>query len=835
MYNTRQHYLGLAIGLLMSSTSMAATISGKITDEQGAPIAGAKVTLEGSHKQAVSGEDGSYIIENVDPEHVHLHVYSINHVHGDKDVGKIGDTYNADFVLAPSSIENIVVTANTIQTSVLESVTPVTVISAKELRERQAPTLGETLSSTPGVHSSYFGPVASSPIIRGTDGPRVKVVQNGLDTSDASRIGPDHNVATDVSTAHQVEVLRGPATLQYGSGAIGGVVNIVDNRIPKEKFDGVQGEAEVRFESAGDERFGKIDLTGGTGDWMFHVDAFDRKTDDYDIPGYELAEPHEEDVEGTLNDSAIDTTNFTLGTSYITDSGYVGFAYENLDNFYGIPGHSHGHEDEHEHDEDHDEHEGEEHEAEADESVNLSVDMDRYQVAGELFKPFDGFSSLKFSGAYTDYEHTEFESGAVGTVFANETSEARFALHHEDFNGWHGVFGLQYSNVEFSALGEEAYTPPSETDSFALFIIEEKRFDNVTVQLGGRVEQTDISVDPFTIDFALHEEHDEHDEDHDEDHEDEHEHEEEHDHEDEHEHDELALDLADFSYTSVSLSAGAVWEYQPGYSIALSLSRSERAPSHQELLSAGNHISTQTYDLGAIFTLDDDHLELSSASIEEETSTNIDITWRRYIGDWGITLSAFYNSVDDYLYQANTGLIAEAFEHDHGDEDHDEDHGDEHGEEEHGEEGFPVYRFLQDDAKIYGFEAQINYQINDMWDVEVFGDYIRAEVDSDNLPRIPPMKIGAELGFEHQNWFGDVEVIWYDKQDDVAQFETATDGYTLVNLSVNYQYQSADLDWVFFLRGTNLTDEEARVHTSFLKDQAPLPSRGVTLGVRASF
>lgn len=839
MKTSRLSLISLALSSALSVYANAATITGKVTDTDGNPIADAVINIEGTRLETRTAADGSYQLNNVDPEHVHFHVYSIDHVHGDKDAGKIPDNYEANFVLERSSIENIQVTANLLRTSVLESVTPVTVLSAETLRKKQAPTLGETLSSTAGVHGSYFGPVASSPIIRGTDGPRVKIVQNTLDVSDASRAGADHNIATDVSTATQVEILRGPATLQYGSGAIGGVVNVVDNRIPKSVPESTTGEAEVRFETVNEERFGKFDITGGSGNIAWHLDIFDRDTENYTIPGFAETEPHEEDEPGTLENSSINTQNITAGLSFIGDEGYFGFAVQSLENFYGVPGHAHGEEED---DHDHEEEGGFGEEEE--EVVNLDVDMDRYQVAGELYSPFEGISSIQFSGAYTDYEHTEFENGSTGTIFTNETTEGRLSFFHEDFGGWHGVFGLHLSDVDFAAVGEEAFTAPNNTNSYALFLVEEKKFDDITLQFGARVERTELEADPFEVEFEIFEEHhdeDDHDEDHeDEDHDDEHEDDHDDDHDDEHDHAAVEFNLPEYSFTSVSASLGAKWEYQPGYSLSLSLARSERAPSHQELFSAGNHIATSTYDLGLVFDIDDEELVQSANDINEEISTNIDLTWRKFSGDWSFSVSAFYNQIDDYIYQTDTGLVAVAAEHDHGEEEegHEEDGHEEDGhEDEHGEEeaGFGIFRYLQDDADIYGIEFDTQYRFNENIKLSVFGDYIRAEVDSDNLPRIPPMRLGSELSFEGNNWYGDLEVIWYDDQDDVSQFETETEGYTLVNMSMNYVHQTDSLDWTFFTRLTNITDEEARVHTSFLKDRAPLPGRSLTLGVRATF
>lgn len=831
--------------VLLSSFAQAADITGTVTDQNGKPVEGAKVTFEGTKKFALTDANGKYEFLNFDPKdnHLHIHVYSVNHIHGDRDYGVIDGNITADFTLAESNLDNIVVTANALQTSVLESVTPVAVLTEDVLRRNQAPSLGETLKGTPGVHSTYFGPVASSPIIRGTDGPRVKIVQNGLDVSDVSRVGPDHNVASDASTATQVEVLRGPATLQYGSGAIGGVVNVVDNRIPSSLPDAFTGEVEARYETAGEEEFARFDLSGALGDNIaFYLDGWDRSTEDYEIPGFAEVEPEEGEESGTLEGTAIDGNSLTAGISFIGDNGYFGVSMQTLDNYYGVPGHSHHHHEE-DHDEDHDDdhEEGEEH-SDEEESVNLDVDMDRYQWAGEWYTPFEGIESVKFSGAFTDYTHTEFEGESVGTTFKNETTENRLDFTHEDIGGWHGVLGFHMSHTEYEAIGDEAFSPPSETDTFAMYLVEEKRVGDVIWQLGARLEATDLSAEPVTIDLEI--EHEEHDDDHDEDHDEEHD----DDHDDDHdEHDEehvpVSFIINDLEYSSYSLSGGATWEYQEGYSASFSLSHSQRAPSHQELFSAGEHIATQTFELGLLFDLDEDgEVVTASRSQQEEVSTNLDLTLRKYSGDWGYTVSFFYNQVDDYIYQDNTGLYVghgeHEDEHDH-DEEHDhedehEDH-DEHGDEHSEEEETPIFIFRQSDADLYGFEAQAHYQLNDNWRVDVFGDYIRAELSDDNLPRIPPMRLGTEFSFDYQNWYGNFGVTWYDDQTKTAAYETSTDGYTFVDASINYVHQANGLDYTFFFNGKNLTDEEARVHSSFIKDQAPLPGRSFTLGVRAQF
>jgi len=813
--------LSLSIAGLLSAPVYATTVTGKVTDTAGQPVAGAEVKIEGSRRVAFTDENGVYRFDDVKQPHIHLHVYSSNFIHGDNDLGDVDTDQNVDFVLKPASVENIVVTANALQSSVLESVTPVTVIGAEKLRKIEAPTLGETLKNAPGVHSTYFGPVSSSPVIRGNDGPRVKIVQNGLDVSDVSRVGPDHNVATSLASATQVEVLRGPATLQYGSGAIGGVVNVVDKRIPQYQLDGVEGEAETSYSTVNNGSYTRADVTGGSGNIVWHVDGFYRDTDNADIPGFASIDPSEDEPNGELESSAMETRNVVAGLSYVAEEGYFGFAVEQLDNEYGVPGH--GHEDEHdEHDEEHDEldgnHEDEEHEG--GEGVLLDVDMTRYQAAGEWHSPIQGLTNLKFAAAYTDYQHAEIEDGEPGTVFTNESSDIRLSAYHEEVNGWHGVLGVQFNHSDYNAVGEEAFTPGNSTSSYALYVIEQKNVGDVTFELGGRLERTTLDADASEIELeVLQEAHE--GEEHDEDHEGE-----------EHEEHAVAFTFPDYDFTSVSVSAGANWEYQEGHSIAVTLSRSERAPSQQELFSAGQHLATQSYEVGLVFDMDDEgHIEETLKGVKEEVSTNLDLTFRKFTGDWGYSVSFFYNQADDYIYQTSTGLIA-LTEH----EEHDEDEAVEEEHDEHGdEEGLPVYYFQQADADIWGFEAETYVDFSDSLRLTVFGDYIRAEVEDDNLPRTPPMRFGSELSYVNDGLSADVGFTWYDEQNNVASFETTTDGYTLVNASVQYEFATQNIDWVVFARGDNLTDEEARVHTSFLKDQAPLPGRNFTMGVRALF
>jgi iron complex outermembrane receptor protein len=298
----------------------------------------------------------------------------------------------------------------------------------------------------------------------------------------------------------------------------------------------------------------------------------------------------------------------------------------------------------------------------------------------------------------------------------------------------------------------------------------------------------------------------------------------------------------------VSVSAGVVWDFTEGYNVGVSVSRSERAPSPQELLSFGPHIGTGTYEVGALFAMHDDEdgmqIGLTDEVIDLETSNNIDLTFRKTEGSVGFVFNAFYNRVDNYYYQIETGLFAPDG-HDHGSHDHgghdDHDHGhddhnsaDESGHEHEGE--LPVFITQTDDVELFGFEAQVAWQVNDEFKASFFSDYVRARLQNGgDLPRIPPLRLGGQFSYQFDQLGAFVDVIRYQEQDRVSNLETATDGYTMVDVNVTYDFQLVEQDLSAYFRISNLTDTEARVHTSFLKDIAPRPGRSFAFGIRGFF
>lgn len=786
--------------LSYTPTLIAQTISGKIVNQQDQPISGALVKINGNKQEVITNEQGLFTLVDLTAGKVELHTSAKNYAHNNQYIIiNQDDISSVNIKLSSSVMEILDVYATPLHTSTIESALPVNVIAGDELKLKQASTLGETLKNEVGVHSSFYGSVASSPIIRGLDGPRVLITQNGLDVGDASRVGADHAVATETSTATQIEVLRGPATLFYGSGAIGGVINIVDNRVPTSTD--TLSDWLLQYNDVANEQQAAFSVQTGHEQFAFHLDGFWRDAGDYQLPkGFDAHafeegqadehDEHEEEQGSHLTNTSSKTSGFTIGSSYLFEQGYIGFSYGKLTRDYGIPGHAH-------HEEDHDE------ENENELGTGAKMKQDRLQLLSKVDFSNSFIKQLNTKFAYTDYQHKEIEAGLIGTTFSNRSIEIKADIHHREYLGWQGAWTFHFKNSDFKAVGEEAFAPPSNTDSLAIAWLEEKHFGELLLQLGARIERVTIDANDTTIGFP------------------------EHDHYDEHE----QVSFSQQIFNPFSTSVGLVWDYQTGYNLGLSFAVSQRAPSAAELFSFGPHIGTGTFEVGAMFELspedDEIHVEISSEDIEVETSYSIDLTWRKFEGDFGFVVSVFYNHVKDYYYQQDTGLQFK---------------------NEHDEEGLPILIYQQDDVDMYGLEAEFVYQISSPLKATIFGDYIKAELAdggesfgsamNSSLPRIPPMRIGASFNYQGNSFDSEISANHYAKQNDFAPLETATSAYTLIDFNYNYYLDGMSFrnsDMVLYIKGSNLTDEVAHVHSSFLKNVAPLPGRNFSIGVRGSF
>jgi iron complex outermembrane receptor protein len=359
-------------------------------------------------------------------------------------------------------LETITVTASPLAASEETMAQPSQVMGGEELRRKRASSIGDTLAQEPGVQSSSFGAGAGRPVIRGFDAARVQVLENGIGSLDVSTISPDHAVTVEPLRAQQIEILRGPATLLYGGGAIGGVVNVVTDAIPRERLDAPTGAAEVKGGSANRLRDGGFDISAPASDsFVLHADAYKRRTKDYDIPGAARRDDPESPV-GTLPDSAVDSKGGSVGGSWVGDRGFLGASVSTFRSDYGIP---------------------------SGEGSSISLKQQREDISGELNNPFPGFTKAKIRAAFNDYEHREITAdGETATTFRTKAWESRLELVHLPWSGFEGALGVHVQDRDFSALGEEAVVPRTKSSSVAGFIVEKRNWDAFGIEAGMRVE-----------------------------------------------------------------------------------------------------------------------------------------------------------------------------------------------------------------------------------------------------------------------------------------------------------------------------------------------------------
>ncbi|MEQ1598978.1 MAG: TonB-dependent receptor [Methylotenera sp.] len=491
------------------------------------------------------------------------------------------ETENID--LAP-----VAVTGNPLGVGSDELVVPVSVLNGRELSLRREGTLGETLNGLPGVSATRFGPNASRPVIRGLDAERVKIMQNGVGILDASSLSFDHAVSVDPLIIEQIDVVRGPAALLYGGSAMGGVVNAIDHRIPKEKLNGITGRAEARFGGADDTRNGAAVMDVGNGQFAIHADAYKRKTNDLEIPGFAVSKRKSQadgtprENRGKLVNSASDGDGGALGASLTFDNGYVGLSYSTLDNLYGVV---------------------------AEEEVTIDMNSDRWDFATEFTDLGTTINRVKFRMAHTDYEHKELEGAEVGTTFTNRGLEGSMEAGHSAiplFNGLglNGVFGFQFDNSNFEAIGAEAFVPSVNTQNRAMYIYEELPINQHKITFGARAGHTTVdSKDNATFGVGQNN-----------------------------------------SFNPNSFALGGLYRIDDNWSLTSNLSHNERAPSYFELYANGAHIATGQFEVG-------------NTQFDKEKSNGIDAQIRYKDAKNSFSVGAYYTRFSNFIGLFDTGNV----------------------------------------------------------------------------------------------------------------------------------------------------------------------------------
>ena len=663
-----------------------------------------------------------------------------------------------------TTLDEVVVTANRFDQTLFQQVQPATVLKGRDLQLKLQATLGETLNNEPGVSSTSFGPGASRPVVRGLGDDRVRILQNGTSVLDVSNVSPDHAVAVDPLTVRSVEVVRGPATLLYGPNTIGGVVNVIDDRIPQERFAGTYptGKFETSAGSADDLFSQSGAITWGAGPLVFHLDGFNRDTDDISIPGFARSEALRKadplpagtpEPRGTLPNSATESRGAGLGASYVWEKGYLGFSYSGVDSTYGTV---------------------------AEPDVTIGLRQRRWDMRGAVYSPTPWIKEIDYKLGYSNYDHTEFEGSAVGTQFLIEGYDGRVELLHEKIGLLEGAIGFESQQSQFSALGAEAFLPPVETNVNSAFFFEEIPVDSFRFQFGARYDrQTNETETNAAFGPGV-----------------------------------------DREFNAFSTSAGIVYTPVEDYAIALAVAYTQRPPTYVELFADGPHVATGTFEVG-------------DRNLGTEDSISLDLSLRKRAGRITGSVSAFYYRFNDFISAQPTGKIDPV-------------------------DALPIYAYRPIGANFYGGEIETTFHLlepvaalsvtgsksptppatsDSQLDLILRADYVHAEDRStgEPIPRIPPFRMGAALDYSQGPFDARLEGQFAAAQHRHADYELPTDGYFLVNASVSYDLKLGDVATTVYLKGTNLTNAEARQSTSFLKDISPMAGRGVIAGIRAEF
>ena len=669
------------------------------------------------------------------------------------------------------------------------------VLQGEALERELSDSIGATVAHQPGIHSASFGQAVGRPVVHGLGGARVRVMEDRIDSMDVSTGSGDHAVAVDPFLANAVEVLKGPSTLLYGSGAIGGVINVDNGRIPQGEDDALAGQLLLRATDNGNGRNSAFRLDRG-GKVAWHIGAFTRSADEYEIPGFtrserlraeeeheeheeehdehedehdehedEHEEHEEEEVFGHLPGSFSEAKGGALGASWIGERGLVGGSASRLSYRYGLPGHSHAHhDDDHDdghaddHDDDHadDGHDDDHEDEHGEESGTLDMEQTRLDFEAVVANPMLDFTALNFRFGSNDYEHIEIEpNGEVGTRFAVKAFEGRIELAQLDDVGVDGVVGTQFARRSFSAIGEEAFVPPVDSTFVGGFLLGERSLDSFDLESGLRLER--VRHDPEAD--------------------------------------------SEVSFTVASATVGIV---VPAGSALLGLhgGYSARAPVAEELFSNGPHLAVGSFEVG------DPGLGVESAWHGSAT-----LAWRNERVELNAT--AYVYAFQDYIYSFATGDM---------------------------EDDLPVVRYGQANALLRGVDFAASFTVavfgGGRLQTSVLFDTLAAELDiagNDTLPLLPPARAGVGLHLDHERYRADLDFLRVFAQDDSAAFELPTDAYNDLRLHMAANFAVGASDLRLFLQGRNLTDAEQRHHTSLIKDVAPAPGRTVEIGVQLSF
>ena len=677
-----------------------------------------------------------------------------------------------------ATTRDVIVTAP-VQQSERDVLQGTSVLTGEALTRDLRPSIGETLARLPGVSATSFGPTASRPILRGFQGERIRVLSDGIGAIDVSNTSVDHAVVIDPLLAERIEVLRGPSALLFGSSAVGGVVNAVDTRIPRERpANGYRVRGIATYGSAANER--SIESAGDVAvgaNLVLHADGSYLKAGDLRIGGYALSPvaraavlsqvgrpqtpaPGEDPIDfaasaairDKLPNSAAETWTAGAGASIITDTGQLGVSYSHYDSLYGVPiryATAVGQEQE---------------------APRLDIVQNRVDLRGEVETGGGVLDRIRVRVGHATYRHYELEEdGSVGTAFYNNGTEGRLELVQAKKGGWSGASGVQYFNRLFDVQGDEAFLPRNETNQTGLFTVQQLDLGGFKAEGGVRYEWTDLTAknDPAQRFFAGRR-----------------------------------------SFQALSASLGGSYGVTDTVRLGVNASHTERAPSGEELFANGAHGGTQAYELG-------------NPDFRLEKSWGVEATAHVHAERFNLDASAYYNWFTNYISdnQVDQAICAAAAAPSGRDAD------------------LPCFQSQQGDARYYGGEGDLSGQVFTVGETrinaDVLGDYVHANiVDLGPVPRIPAARVLGGVEAQNDLFTARAEIEHVFDQNRIAAFETTTDDYTLVNASISLAPFGRASKTQLLLSANNLFDATARRASSFLKDFAPLAGRDLRATLR---
>ena len=728
--------------------------------------------------------------------------------------------FHSNSLISQEVEETVVVTSALIDTSQITN--PLYVIDGQDIADDATTSLGDAIDSYLGVSIADYGAAVGQPIIRGMSGPRVKILKNGMVNRDVSGLGVDHLNDVDLNDISQLEIVKGPSSLLYANGTIGGIINVVDECISAINYE--LPELKVGYETQsvndGDSKninyksniggfninFGHNKIDFGNYDVPFGAILHDEDHDEHDEhdehDGHEEDEHHEEDM-GFINNSdyAVEATKF--GISKVGDWGYVGISVDNLESVYGIPFHGDEHGDEH--GDDHEDHEDEEeHEEHGDERIFSTTDSESTTIKGSYNVNGNIVNNIDFTFRNSDYtlteaheeeeghdDHGDEEEEHAPTVFANEAIEygAIFDISNENLSQ---KVAINFVDEDNSIVGEEAFMNPANSEEFTIGYYASKDFGSFNMDMGIRVDQIERTGSVTDED-----------------------------------HGDVDQYNIDDSTNSFALSIGR--NLNDNLNLNVGFASVERLPSVIELFMNGPHMATGRFEVG-------------DPNLNSETSENFDISFNYENDGFYAYASFFITDVDNYiaLIDEEEDHHMDEDEHHEDEEDHhegeDEHHDeDDHDEHEHGHGNLIHANYVQEDAEFDGYEFEFGkaFEMNSgILDLSFGRDVVNAEFsDGHYVPRINPSRNIYSMSYSTNDLIFKLQLKDVDKQKEIGEGETETDAYKMLDFRVTKTYSLADdSELRISLFGRNLLDEVARNHSSFVKDEVPLP--GKNLGVK---